>query len=294
MSDESERPSDLVPRDALDAYFAQASKYPLLTREEEHALAVRVREHSDPDAAERLAVSNLRLVAKIAMEYRRVWTQVLDLIQEGNVGLLQAIRRFDPYRNVKLSSYASYWIRAYILKYLIDNIRLVRVGSSRIERKLFFRLNRARRELERAGFAAEPKLLAEKLDVSEKDVTDMERRLSQSDLSLDAPAGGDAGSASFGDFVAGGDAVDEIVGDSDLKRTFREHVGRFARDLDERETKILYERMLADDPKTLQQLGDGFGLTRERVRQIEAQILRRLRTYLKEHLVDFELYAPEE
>ncbi len=294
MSDESERPSDLVPRDALDVYFAQVAKYPLLTREEEHALAVRVREHADAEAAEQLAVSNLRLVAKIAMEYRRVWTQVLDLIQEGNVGLLQAIRRFDPYRNVKLSSYASYWIRAYILKYLIDNIRLVRVGSSRIERKLFFRLNRARRELERAGFAAEPKLLAEKLDVSEKDVTDMERRLSQSDLSLDAPAGSDGGSASFGDFVAGGDAVDEIVGDTDLKRTFREYVGRFARDLDERETKILYERMLADDPKTLQQLGDGFGLTRERVRQIEAQILRRLRAYLEEHLVDFELYAPEE
>ncbi len=294
MSDESERPSDLVPRDTLDAYFAEVSKYPLLTREEEHALAVRVREDGDAEAAEQLAVSNLRLVAKIAMEYRRVWTQVLDLIQEGNIGLLQAIRRFDPYRQVKLSSYASYWIRAYILKYLIDNIRLVRVGSSRIERKLFFRLNRARRELERAGFAAEPKLLAEKLEVSETDVTDMERRLSQSDLSLDAPVGGDGGSASFGDFVAGGDAVDEIVGDADLKRTFREHVGRFARDLDERETKILYERMLANDPKTLQQLGDGFGLTRERVRQVEAQILRRLRAYLEEHLVDFELYAPEE
>ena len=294
MSDESRRASDLVPRDALDAYFADVSKYPLLSREEEHALAARVQEHGDAEAAEKLAVSNLRLVAKIAMEYRRVWTQVLDLIQEGNVGLLQAIRRFDPYRGVKLSSYASYWIRAYILKYLIDNIRLVRVGSSRTERKLFFRLNRARRELERAGFAAEPKLLAEKLEVSEKDVTDMERRLSQSDLSLDAPVGSESGSASFGDFVAGGDAVDEIVGEEELKRTFREHVARFASDLDDRERKILEERMLADDPKTLQELGDGFGLTRERVRQIEAELLRRLRSYLEEHLVDFELWAPEE
>ncbi len=206
----------VVPRDPLDRYFAEIRRYPLLTPEQERELAVRVHDESDPQAAEKLTLSNLRLVVKIAMEYRRVWTNVLDLIQEGNVGLLQGVKRFDPGRGVKLSSYAAYWIRAYILKYLIDNIRMVRVGSSRAERKLFFRLNRARRELDRAGFAAEPKLLAEKLDVSETDVTDMERRLSQSDLSLDAPAGGDGGSARYGDFVAGGDAVDEIVGDSGL------------------------------------------------------------------------------
>ena len=146
-------------------------------REEEHALAVRWREQGDLEAARQLVLSNLRLVVKIAMEYRRSWTNLLDLIQEGNLGLLQAVQRFDPEQGVKLASYAAYWIRAYILKYLIDNIRMVRLGSSRAERKLFFRLNREKRELERQGFEVEPRLLAERLDVSEHDVLEMEQRL---------------------------------------------------------------------------------------------------------------------
>jgi len=191
----------LAARDPLAAYFSELANYPLLTREEEQAYAVQVRDTGDPEAAQQLVLANLRLVVKIAMEYKRVWTNLLDLIQEGNVGLLQAVKRFDPERGVKLSSYGAYWIRAYILKYLIDNIRMVRVGSSRAERKLFFQLNRARRELERAGFAPEPKLIAEKLDVKESEVVDMERRLSPSDLSLDAPARNDGDDSSrFGDF----------------------------------------------------------------------------------------------
>jgi RNA polymerase sigma-32 factor len=290
----ADKPSgELVKQDMLDRYFADVAKYPLLTRDQEHALAVRVHEHEDPEAAELLAVSNLRLVAKIAMEYRRVWTNVLDLIQEGNVGLLQAVKRFDPYRGVKLSSYAAYWIRAYILKYLIDNVRLVRVGGSRAERKLFFQLNRARKELESAGYAPEPKLLAEKLDVTEEDVTQMEQRLAQSDLSLDAPVSDEAGGASFGDLLASSDSVDEAIVTEDIKRVFNEYVDRFAAGLDERETRILRERVLAEDPKTLQEMGDSFGLTRERVRQIEAKIVARLRDYLQEHLVDFDYLAPE-
>ena len=144
-------------------------------------------EQGDLEAARQLVLSNLRLVVKIAMEYRRSWTNLLDLIQEGNVGLLQAVQRFEPEQGVKLASYAAYWIRAYILKYLIDNIRMVRLGSSRAERKLFFRLNREKRELERQGYEVEPKLLAERLDVTEQDVISMEQRLAESDLSLDAP-----------------------------------------------------------------------------------------------------------
>ena len=174
----------LVPRDELSRYFSEIGEYPLLTREEERALAVRVQEDGDPDAAQQLVLANLQLVVKIARDYQRVWTNLLALIQEGNVGLVQAVKRFDPQRGVKLSSYSAYWIRAYILKYLIDNIRLVRVGGSRAERKLFFQMNRAKRELEKAGFSPEPKLLAESLDVSEKDVVDMERRLSHKVLVL--------------------------------------------------------------------------------------------------------------
>jgi len=286
--------SDVAIRDPLSRYFADISQYALLTREEEKALAVRVHDGGDPDAAQKLVLANLRLVVKIAMDYRRVWTNVLDLIQEGNVGLLHGVKRFDPHRGVKLSSYAAYWIRAYILKYLIDNIRLVRVGSSRAERKLFFQLNRARRELESAGYAPEAKLLAEKLDVKESEVVDMERRLSQSDLSIDAPARDDEGSATFGDFLASpGASVEDVVADTDMRRTFRKIVGRFATDLDERDQKILNERVLADDPRTLQEIGDDLGLTRERVRQVEKKLVDRLREYLRENLVDFDYWAPE-
>ncbi len=287
--------SGLLRQDTLDRYFAEVGRHPLLTRDEEYALAVRVRDHGDPEAAERLVLSNLRLVAKIAMEYRRVWTNLLDLIQEGNVGLLQAVRRFDPYRGVKLSSYSAYWIRAYILKYLIDNIRLVRVGTSRTERKLFFQLSRARRELERAGFVPSPKLLAEKLDVREADVTDMQHRLSRSELSLDAPVDDESGSATLGDFLsADGPSVERTVSDEDMRQTFRTQLERFAEGLGPREQKILRERVLADPPKTLQELGDEFGLTRERVRQLEVKLVRDLREYLKANLVDFDYWAPED
>ena len=284
----------LVPHDALSAYFAELGKYPLLTPEEERALAVRVHDHGDPEAAQQLVLANLRLVVKIAMEYRRVWTNLLDLIQEGNVGLLHGVKRFDPGRGVRLSSYAAYWIRAYVLKYLIDNIRLVRVGSSRAERKLFFQLNRARRELEREGFAAEPKLLAEKLDVKEAEVVDMERRLSHSDLSMAAPVRDDD-SASFGDFIrAEGESAETIVGEQHMRETFHKHIDKFAEDIGERESVILRDRVLASEPQTLQEIGDRFGLTRERVRQLEKQLVGRLGEYLREHLVDFDYWAPED
>ncbi len=284
----------LVPQDTLSRYFTEIGKYPLLTREEERELAVRVHEDGDAEAAQQLVLSNLRLVVKIARDYQRVWTNILDLIQEGNVGLLQAVKRFDPYREVKLSSYSAYWIRAYILKYLIDNIRMVRVGGSRAERKLFFRLNRAKRELEQAGFTPETRLLAESLDVKEQDVVDMEQRLSQSDLSLDTPVRDEAGSASLGELMAGSDApADQTVGDRRMRDQFRRHVERFSEELAEREQRILRARILAEDPLTLQELGDEFGLTRERVRQLEKKIVSRLREYLKENLVDFDYWAPE-
>jgi RNA polymerase sigma-32 factor len=227
------------------------------------------------------------------MEYRRAWTNVLDLIQEGNVGLLQAVQRFDPYRGVKLSSYAAYWIRAYILKYLLDNIRMVRLGTTRAQRKLFFRLNKEKRALERAGFEVEPRLLAERLDVTEEDVVDMEQRLSEKDMSLDAPIAPDEGRATFGDFLAAPGASSEAqIGDQELRRVFLTKVREFAEGLDERDRRIVEQRILADEPKTLQELGDEFRVSRERVRQLEARVVERLRDYLKRNLVDFEYYAP--
>jgi len=284
-----------VPRDLLARYFVEVGRYALLSREEEFALAERVFATGDPEAAQKLVLSNLRLVVKIALEYRRVWTNPLDLIQEGNIGLLQGVKRFDPHRGVKLSSYASYWIRAYILKYLIDNIRMVRVGSSRAERKLFFQLSRAKRELERAGLEPEPRLIAEKLGVREPEVIDLQQRLAQGDLSTDAPARRDEpGGASFGESLASsGDRVDDAVAEQDMRRTLREHIDRFAVGLDPRDQKILRERILAEDPRTLQEIGDELGLTRERIRQLEKKLVDGLRDYMKANLVDFEYWAPE-
>jgi RNA polymerase sigma-32 factor len=284
----------LEPLDALGAYMAQLSHYAPISREEEHELAVRWVEQGDREAARLLALANLRLVVKIAMEYRRAWSSVLDLIQSGNVGLLEAVQRFDPYKGVKLTSYAVYWIRAYILQYIMDNFRTVRLGRTRAQRKLFYQLNKEKRKLEREGYDVEPKLLAERLEVSEDDVIDMDQRMSQSDLSLNAPARRDEPGAEYGDFVAaGGSSAEETVGNNELSRVFREKVSEFAAELSDRDRQIVDERILAEEQKTLQQLADEFGVSRERVRQLEARLVDRLREYLKENLVDFEYYAPE-
>jgi RNA polymerase sigma-32 factor len=282
----------LEPVDALTQYMAQLRSYPPISREEEHELAVKWFEEGDTEAARRLVVANLRLVVKIAMEYRRAWTNVLDLIQDGNIGLMEAVQRFDPYRDVKLSSYAVYWIRAYILKHVIDNYRMVRIGRSRAERKLFYRLNKERQALERQGYEVEPRLLAERLDVSEDDVVQMEQRMAEGEVSLNAPARRDEGSAEFGDFVpAKGASAEENVADAELRRVFLENVQEFAGTLSERDRKIVEERILAENPRTLRELGEEFGVSRERIRQLEARLVERLREHMKENLVDFEYYA---
>jgi len=282
----------LEPTDALSHYMAQLRNYPPISREEEEELARRWVEEGDVEAARRLVLANLRLVVKIAMEYRRAWTNVLDMIQDGNVGLMEAVQRFDPYRGVKLSSYAVYWIRAYILKHIIDNYRMVRLGRSRAERKLFYRLNKEKRELESQGFEAAPKLLAERLDVTEQDVIEMEQRLGAGDLSLNAPARRDDDSAEVGDFISVPSATaEENVAEAELRRVFQEQVHAFAATLDDRDRRVVEQRILAESPMTLQELGDEFGVSRERVRQIEARLVSRLREYLKENLVDFEYYA---
>ncbi len=274
--------------------MAQLAQYAPISREEEHALAVRWVEDGDEDAGRQLVLANLRLVVKIAMEYRRAWTNVLDLIQSGNVGLLEAVQRFDPHKGVKLTSYAVYWIRAYILKYIMDNFRTVRLGRSRAQRKLFFRLNKEKRQLELEGFDVEPKLLAERLEVTEDDVIDMDQRMSQSDLSLNAPARRDDASAEFGDFIpADGRNAEQTVGDTQLSQVFQEKIAEFSAALGERDRKIVEERIIAEEQKTLQELADEFGISRERVRQLEKRLVDRLREYMKASLVDFEYYAPD-
>ena len=279
--------------DALTRYMAELAHYPPISREEEHELAVRWHEEGDVEAGRKLVVSNLRLVVKIAMEYRRAWTNTLDLIQEGNLGLMQALHRFDPYQGVKLSSYGVYWIRAYILKYILDNIRMVRLGKTRAERKLFYRLNKEKRALELEGFQPEPKLLAERLEVSEKDVVSMEQRLSQGEISMNAPLRRDEDSgAEFGDMVsAPTETPEQSVADAQLRDVFLKNVRAFAEGCDEREQRILEDRMLAEEPRTLAELGKDFGVSRERVRQLEARLMKRLEAHMRENFVDFDFYA---
>ena len=279
---------------ALNVYMSQLRHHDPISREEEHALAVRWVEKGDKEAGRQLVLANLRLVVKIAMEYKRAWTNTLDLIQEGNVGLLEAVQRFDPYQGTKLSSYAAYWIRAYILKYLIDNIRLVKLRQTRAQRKLFFSLNKEKRELERQGFQPSPKLIAERLDVDEADVVEMETRLGQGEVSFDAPVRDEAGSASYGDFLPSGQpSAESEVLDEDLRATFLEHVARFRETLDEREQRILEARVLAEDQLTLRELGEEIGLTRERIRQLEKKLISDLGAYLRANVIDFEFYAPD-
>ena len=281
----------------LTRYMAQLRHHPPITREQERSLAKRWSEDGDRDAGQQLVLANLRLVVKIAMEYKRAWANTLDLIQEGNLGLLEAVQRFDIKHGTKLSTYASYWIRAFILKWLIDNIRLVKLSQTRAQRKLFFRLNREKRELEREGFRAEPKLLAERLDVDEADVVEMETRLAQGEVSMDAPLRGaeEEDGARFGDFLATpGQDSERVVADESLRRSFNAQVAAFTATLEAREQRIMEARVLAEEPVTLRELGAELGVTRERVRQLEARLIDQLREYLRENVVDFEYYAPSD
>src|SRR5262245_24242974 len=277
----------LVRHDPLTAYIQEIRRVPLLTREEEHALAVRYFEHGDVDAARRLVEANLRLVVKIAHEYRRAYRNLLDLIQEGNVGLMQAVKKYDPYRGVKLSSYAAWWIRAYILKFILNNWRLVKIGTTQAQRKLFFNLKKEREKLEREGFVADTRLLAERLDVSEQEVSDMEKRLSAAEMSLDAPIGGDEGDGRTRlDLVQGGLRPDAEVEGSEFTELLRTKLEAFGHRLEGRERTIFEERMLNDSPLTLQDIGEKYGISRERARQIESRLKAKLEKYLRAELGD--------
>jgi RNA polymerase sigma-32 factor len=290
----------LVRYDPLRAYMAEVARHRVLSREEEHDLAVRYRESGDVETAYKLVASNLRLVVKIAHEYRRTAFHLLDLIQEGNMGLMQAVKKYDPWKGVKLSSYAAWWIRAYIIRFIMENWRMVKLGTTQAQRKLFFNLGKERQKLLARGIEPTPRLLAKNLQVEEKEVEEMSARMASEDLSLDAPLRGDEDESrqSRLDRVASsGEApVDEKIGDEELRRIFREKLETFAKTItDEKERYIFEKRLLPRDgeaPLTLQEVGDRFKLTRERARQIEAKLTGRLREYLRAEIPDFELLGP--
>jgi RNA polymerase sigma-32 factor len=277
----------LARHDPLAAYMRDVQRYALLTPEEEHDLAVRYVEGGDLDAARRLVTSNLRLVVKIAYDYRRAYKNLLDLIQEGNIGLMQAVKKFDPYKGVKLSSYAAWWIRAYILRYILNTHRMVKLGTTQAQRKLFFNLQKEKARLSAMGIDPTPETIAERLDVSTEDVVQMDRRMSAGDASLDAPVGGGEEGrpvARIELLPSAGSQADDILADHELGSMFNDKIREFGTTLKGKEKVIFDERLVAEEPKTLQEIGDSFGVSRERVRQIEKRLLGKLKTFLEAEL----------
>ena len=282
----------LVKYDPLQRYLTEIRRYDLLTREEETRLAVAYRDQGDTDAAYTLVTSNLRLVVKIALDFQRIWMQnLLDLIQEGNVGLMQAVKNFDPYKNVKFSYYASFWIKAYILKFIMDNWRLVKIGTTQAQRKLFFKLKKEKQSLIDSGFSPEPKLLSERLGVTENEVIEMDQRLDGGDVSLDAPVKDDSSTERIemlGDTYA---SAEERLGKRQIEGILRDKVAEFRKKLTKRELEIFDRRIFTDNPATLQDIGEIHNVSRERIRQIEKEIVKKLKAFFKDGIPDFDLYV---
>lgn len=278
----------LSRRDPLQAYLREVQRHNLLTPEEEKELTRKYVETGDVQTAARLVTANLRLVVKLAYEYRRAYKNIMDLIQEGNIGLMQAVKRYDPYRGVKLSSYAAWWIRAYILRFILNNWRLVKLGTTQAQRKLFFNLNKEKAKLAAMGIEPTPDEIAKRLGVDEKEVIDMDRRLASGEASLDAPVGDTDGRAvSRIELMPSGGAGPEASFErSELGAMVQERLSSFRETLDGKDAIIFDKRMVAEDPLTLQELGDEFGISRERVRQLEARLTMKLRTFLKHELGD--------
>jgi RNA polymerase sigma-32 factor len=284
----------LVKFDPLQRYLSEISKYRLLTREEERAYGIRVREQGDKEAAYVLVTSNLRLVVKIALEFQRVWMQnLLDLIQEGNIGLMQAVKKFDPYKNVKFSYYASFWIKAYILKFIMDNWRLVKIGTTQGQRKLFFKLKKEKARLVDQGFDPKPKLLSERLGVSEREIVDMDQRLDGWDVSLDAPLKNDSETERIEFLSTESESVEDQVSKKEIELLLHNKITEFRKKMTPREIEIFELRIFSDNPVTLQEIGDRYGISRERVRQIEKNIIRKMREFFKREIPDFASYSDD-
>jgi len=276
--------------DPMAAYLREVQRHPLLTAEQTHDLAVKFVQGQDPVVAAQLVTANLRLVVKIAYEYRRAYKNIMDLVQEGNIGLMQAVKRYDPYRGVKLSSYAAWWIRAYILRFILNNWRLVKLGTTQAQRKLFFNLRKKRAELVAMGIEPTDAEIAKRLNVPESDVAEMDVRLTSNEKSLDAPVGDSEGrSIAKVDLVPSGwEGPESLMADGELQALLKDKLAQFRGTLvgKDKELAIFDQRLVSDEPLTLQELGDRFGISRERVRQLEQRLTSKLREYLRDEMGD--------
>lgn len=268
----------LTVADPVARYMQEIGRYKLLTREQEQELAIRFRETGDPKAAEALVTSNLRFVVKVAAEYTRFGARLIDLVQEGNVGLMHAVKEFNPYKNVRLITYAVWWIRGYIQEYLMRQYSMVRIGTTANQKKLFYQLQKEREKLERIGLEQGIAQISGRLGVPENEVLEMHSRLSGRDVSLDAPVSEDGNSRML-DLQSEPDStnlIDELGSREEVAQLI-EKLEELRPTLNERELVLLDERLLADEPLTLQEIGDKYGTTREAVRQMEVRLMKKIK-----------------
>jgi RNA polymerase sigma-32 factor len=305
--DDHSSPSDLLPvlspssdivlpskdvstniSDPLVRYIKDITRYPLLTHEEELKLTNELALTGDIEVAKKLVVANLRLVVKIAMEYKSTYQNVLDLIQEGNIGLMKAVSKYDQSKGAKLSYYASWWIRSYILKYILDNFRLVKVGTTQEQKKIFYNLMREKDRLEKLGIKPEAKIISDRLGVSEKAVAEMDQRLSQTggEISLDRQVdqSSDGGSRIVDFLQDTSKSVDDQLGDAQGLEILNQHLKQFVDDLKPRDKEVFIKRLLSEVPISLQAIADEYGVSRERIRQIEERLIQKLKVYMSEYI----------
>ena len=283
-----EQDEELLPFDPLKKYLSEVSRYQVLTRDEEREVAEKVHRFKDAGSAQKLVVSNLKLVVKIALEYYNSYLNVLDLIQEGNVGLVHAVKKYNPYKGTRFSTYASFWIRAYILKHIMDSWSIVKVGTTQGQRKLFYRLNKEKKKLEEAGIFPAPQAIASSLDVKVTEVEDMEKRLSYPDISLEFPLY-DEGEETFADLMKSDDNIEEEVASKEKREILERKVAEFKTTLNDKELFIFNHRTMAEEPSTLQQIGLRFRISRERVRQIEHRVMKKFSDRFETELRQLEL-----
>lgn len=272
----------LAPSDPVQMYLAELRKYPLLSKEQEFALAKKYYETHDPTAAQALVTANLRFVVKVAAEYSKFGARMIDLIQEGNMGLMHAVRDFNPYKGVRLITYAVWWIRGYIQEYMMKQYSMVKIGTTQNQKKLYYQLQKQKKALDAMGEVPDMKLIASKMGIPEEEVIEMNQRMSGRDVSLDQPLD-DESSFSLKDLQRdGGESLDSQLERQEQIQILKEKISEIIPLLNEKEKYILEERILADEPLTLQEIGEKYGTTREAVRQMEVRVINKIKEKFQE------------
>jgi len=277
----------------LFKYMQEVNTYKLLSNEKTIALILMYQKNGDQLAGNELITANLRLVVKIAGDFQKYWTtNFLDLVQEGNIGLIKAIKKFEPERGIKFSYYATFWIRAYILKFIMDNWRLVKLGTTQVQRKLFYKLNKEKKALEAQGVKPESHLLAKRLDVRETDIIEMEQRFNGPDLSLESPINPDSPTEHKDMLSENGPSVEDLAAKREIIEKIHNVLDKQKGSLCEREKVILEDRLLHDDSRSLKNIAEQFQISRERIRQIEARLLKKIGKSLQQEMPDLAVNLP--